>query len=60
LPARLMNPKDYGVAPGHPADVVVLDTQSVQSAIAELPEILMDFKNRPREVRRLSLVLFRP
>jgi cytosine/adenosine deaminase-related metal-dependent hydrolase len=29
-PARLMNLKDYGIAPGHPADMVVLDTRTVQ------------------------------
>ena len=28
LPARLMNLRDYGIAPGNPADLVVLDTDS--------------------------------
>jgi cytosine deaminase len=60
LPARLMNLTDYGVAPGHPADIVVLDTQSVQGAIAELPDILMGFKNGRRTFTRPSPVLFRP
>ena len=27
LPARLMNPADYGVAVGHPADLVVIDSR---------------------------------
>jgi cytosine deaminase len=60
LPARLMNPKDYGVAPGHPADIVVLDTVSSQGAIRELPDILMGFKNGRRTFERQSPVLFQP
>ncbi len=60
LPAQLMNLKDYGVAAGHPADIVVLDTLSVQGAIAELPDILMGFKNGRRTFARPSPVLFRP
>ena len=28
LPARLMNLRDYGIAPGNPADLIVLDTAS--------------------------------
>jgi cytosine deaminase len=60
LPARLMNLKDYGVAPGHPADVVVLDTASVQGAIAELPDVVMGFKNGRRTFARQPAVLFRP
>jgi cytosine/creatinine deaminase len=60
LPARLMNLADYGIAPGNPADVVVLDTLSVQGAIAELPDILAGFKNGRRTFERKSPVLFRP
>jgi len=60
LPARLMNLKDYGLAPGHPADIVVLDTLSLRGAIAELPDILMGFKNGRRTFQRQSPVLFRP
>jgi cytosine deaminase len=60
LPARLMNLKDYGIAPGNPADIVVLDTPSSQGAIAELPDILMGFKNGRRTFERPSPVLFRP
>ncbi len=60
LPARLMNIRDYGVAPDHPADLVVLDTSSLQGAIAELPDILMGFKNGRRTFQRQSPVLFRP
>jgi cytosine/creatinine deaminase len=60
LPARLMNLKDYGITAGHPADIVVLDTLSLQGAIAELPDILMGFKNGRRTFQRQSPVLFRP
>jgi cytosine deaminase len=60
LPARLMNLNDYGIAPGNPADVVVLDTLSVQGAIAELPDILMGFKTGRRTFERKPPVLFRP
>jgi cytosine deaminase len=60
LPARLMNLKDYGVTPGNPADIVVLDTPSSRGAIAELPDILMGFKNGRRTFERPSPVLFRP
>jgi cytosine/creatinine deaminase len=60
LPARLMNLTDYGVTPGHPADIVVLDTFSVQGAIAELPDILMGFKKGRRTFERPAPVLFRP
>jgi cytosine deaminase len=33
LPARLMNLRDYGIAPGNPADLIVLDTTSGRGAI---------------------------
>jgi hypothetical protein len=60
MPARLMNLKDYGVAPDQPADIIVLDTFSLQGAIAELPDILMGFKNGRRTFQRQSPVRFRP
>src|SRR6478672_6044375 len=45
LPARLMNLRDYGIKVGNPADLVVLNTNDSRFAIAELPEVLMGFKN---------------
>jgi cytosine deaminase len=60
LPARLMNLRDYGIAPGNPADIIVLDTASGRDAIAELPDILMGFKNGRQVFERHSPVLFRP
>jgi cytosine deaminase len=60
LPARLMNLRDYGIAPGNPADIIVLDTTSGRNAIAELPDVLMGFKNGRQVFKRHSPVLFRP
>src|SRR6202165_287075 len=60
LPARLMNLRDYGIAPGNPADIVVLDTTTGRDAIAELPDILLGFKNGRQVFERHSPVLFPP
>ena len=32
-----MNFRDYGIAPGNPADLVIFDTDSGTNVIAELP-----------------------
>ena len=60
LPARLMNLRDYGIAPGNPADLIVLDTASARGAIAELPDVLMGFKNGRQVFERQKAVLMRP
>lgn len=60
LPARLMNLRDYGIAPGNPADFIVLDTASGAGAIAELPDVLMGFKNGKQVFERQKAVLLRP
>ena len=60
LPARLMNLRDYGIAPGNPADLIVLDTASGRGAIAELPDVLMGFKNGRQVFERKKAVLMRP
>jgi cytosine deaminase len=60
LPARLMNLKDYGIAPGNPADLIVLDTASGRDAIAELPDVMMGFKNGRQVFERQRPVLMRP
>jgi cytosine/creatinine deaminase len=59
-PARLMNLPDYGIAPGNPADLIVLDTSSGAGAIAELPDVLMGFKNGQQVFERQKAVLIRP
>jgi cytosine deaminase len=60
LPARLMNLKDYGIEVGNPADLVVLDTREARLAIAELPDVLMGFKNGRRVFERQRPRLFAP
>ncbi|MCP3368841.1 amidohydrolase family protein [Bradyrhizobium cajani] len=60
LPARLMNLRDYGIRVGNPADLIVLDTQDSSSAIAELPDIVMGFKNGRQTFERPRPALFRP
>ncbi|MGY3447050.1 amidohydrolase family protein [Bradyrhizobium sp. USDA 4473] len=60
LPARLMNLKDYGIAIGNPADLVVLDTDSGTNAIAELPDVLMGFRRGRKTFERQRPTLFRP
>jgi cytosine deaminase len=60
LPARLMNLRDYGIAPGNAADLIILDTDSGTNAIAELPDLLMGFKNGRRVFERRKPELFRP
>jgi cytosine deaminase len=60
LPARLMNLKDYGIAPGNAADLIILDTDSGTNAIAELPDLLMGFKNGRQVFERKKPVLFTP
>jgi cytosine deaminase len=44
LPARLMNLKDYGIAVGNPADLVVLDCADPVSAVAELAQPVLGMK----------------
>jgi cytosine deaminase len=60
LPARLMNLRDYGIATGNPADLIILDTESGMNAIAELPDVLMGFKNGRQVFERKQPKLFPP
>jgi len=60
LPARLMNLRDYGIAPGNPADLIILDTDSGPNAIAELPDVLTGFKNGRQVFGRRRPTLFPP
>ena len=48
--ARLLNLRDYGFAVGHPADIVVIDAQTPEQAIAEIAQPLAVFKNGKRTV----------
>ncbi|MGT2439159.1 amidohydrolase family protein [Bradyrhizobium betae] len=60
LPARLMNLGDYGIKVGNPADLIVLDTKDSRFAIAELPDVLMGFKNGRQTFERKRPTLFSP
>jgi cytosine/creatinine deaminase len=59
-PARLMNLAGYGIAPGNPADVVVLDCADPSAAVAELAQPMFGLKRgRPSFTRPLP-ALHRP
>ena len=50
--ARLLNLKDYGLAPGNPADLVVIDAATPEQAIAEIRPPLGVWKRGRRTVIR--------
>jgi cytosine deaminase len=58
--ARLMNLKDYGIAPGNPADVVIMDAESPRQVVAEVRQPLKVFKNGRPSVTRPRAELHRP
>ncbi|MBV8835556.1 MAG: amidohydrolase family protein, partial [Alphaproteobacteria bacterium] len=58
--AKLMNLKNYGLAPGCIADLVVLDAASVEEAVAELSPVLYVFKRGRMTVSRERAKLHRP
>ncbi|WP_454917924.1 amidohydrolase family protein [Xanthobacter sediminis] len=50
--ARLLNLSGYGIAPGHTADFVIIDSASPRAAVAELPPVLAAFKAGRRTLTR--------
>jgi cytosine deaminase len=58
--ARLMNLRDYGIKPGNPADIVVLDATTSDQAVAEICQPLAVFKHGLRTLTRLPAELHRP
>ena len=58
--ARLLNLKGYGLAPGCMADVVILDAQSPEQAIAEIVRPVAAFKRGKQTVRWTTPELLRP
>jgi cytosine/creatinine deaminase len=60
LAAKLMNLKDYGVAIGNPADLVVLDCSDPGSAVAELAAPLFGLKRGRRSFARPTPLLYPP
>jgi cytosine/creatinine deaminase len=59
-PAELLRLKDYGLAVGKSADLVVLDSTSPEMAIAELTPVLYAFKRGRKTVSRQPAMLHRP
>ena len=59
-PAQLMRITDYGIAVGHPADLVVLDASAPETAVAELAPVLYAFKRGRMTVSRQPARLHRP
>jgi cytosine deaminase len=49
--AKLLNLKDYGFAAGNPADVVILDAETPEQAVAEISRPIAAFKNGKQTVR---------
>lgn len=60
LPAKLMRLPDYGIAVGHPADLVVLDAGCAADALAGICEPVQAFKNGRQSFSRPRAVLNRP
>lgn len=58
--ARLMRRRDYGIAVGNPADLVVVDAPDPVAAIREVAPVLMGFKRGRRSFTRGSVVLHKP
>jgi cytosine deaminase len=58
--ARLMNLKDYGIAIGNPADIVVIDAMTPEQAVAENAAPIVVYKNGVRTVTRARAELHRP
>jgi len=52
--AALLNYTDYGFAIGHPADIVIIDAQTPEQAIAEISQPVAAFK-KGRQTMRWSL-----
>ncbi|WP_375460281.1 amidohydrolase family protein [uncultured Enterovirga sp.] len=58
--ARLLNLFDYGVAPGNPADLVVLDCDGPSNAVAEIAQPLFGLKAGERTFTRPAPTMHRP
>jgi len=58
--ARLLNMQDYGFAVGHPADVVIINAQAPEQAVAEIAQPVAAFKNGRQTVAWRLPELLRP
>ncbi len=60
LPAKLMNLKDYGVSVGKPATFIVVEAESPSSALAEIADVAMAFRNGEQTFSRSPAELLAP
>ncbi len=58
--ATLLNLKDYGLTPGNPADLVVIDAATPEQAVAEIRPPLAVWKRGRQTVIRHPPELLRP
>jgi cytosine/creatinine deaminase len=58
--AQLLNFKDYGFAVGNPADVVILNAETPEQAVAEIAQPVAAFKNGRQTMRWNLPELLRP
>ena len=58
--AKLMRRQDYGIAPGNPADLVLVDAPDPVAAIREVAPVLAGWKAGRRSFTRQPVVLHRP
>jgi cytosine deaminase len=58
--ARLLNLRDYGLAVGNPADIVVVDAETPEQAVAQIRQPLAVFKRGRLTVTRRPPELLRP
>jgi len=58
--AKLLNAKDYGIAVGRPADLVVLDCETRAEAVCEIAQPIFGFKNGARTFIRPAASLLKP
>jgi cytosine deaminase len=58
--AKLLRRENYGLAPGKPADLVVIDCATAAEAVSELAVPLMGFKGGRMSFERKPVQIFRP
>jgi cytosine deaminase len=58
--AKILNRRDYGIAVGHPADLVVLDCETKAEAVCEIAQPLFGLKRGVRTFIKPAASLLRP
>jgi cytosine deaminase len=59
-PARILRRSDYGIAAGHPADLVVWNAGTPAAVVATVAQPVMGFKRGRRVFTREAPTLHRP